>query len=208
MQLGFFMAAAAVLALTPGPNTALTISRSVAQGRTAGALVLLGVELGFLVHLFAVAVGLTALLLAIPIAYTLLRVAGAGYLLYIAFRIVTDRKAFGVGARSAPERPWRLVGMGFLSNALNPKTAAFYFAIFPQFIDQQSGSIFLQSLVLGSLHIAVSTACNLVWVFGAGSVAVFLARRPACDRVRRWVFGTIIGAFAVKLLAEPRHAPT
>ena len=121
---------------------------------------------------------------------------------------MTDRKAFGIRAQPVPERPWRLIGMGFLSNALNPKTAAFYFAIFPQFIDQHSGSIFVQSLVLGSVHIAVSTACNLLWVFGAGSVAGFLARRPAFDRVRRWVFGSVIGAFAVKLLAERRPAPS
>ena len=205
-KLYLFAAATAVLALTPGPNTALTVSSAVSQGRKAGALVLLGVELGFLVHLFFASVGLTALLLAIPLAYDGLRIVGAFYLLYIAFRMIRGHQRLDAAVRGPPKTASRLIGSGFMSNALNPKTAAFYLAIFPQFVDPRQGSLFLQSLTLGAVHIAVSTSCNLIWVFGAGSLAALLARRPAWERVQRWLFGTIIGAFALKLLTERRPA--
>jgi len=207
LRLGLFVVATAVLALTPGPNTALTLSRSASQGRRAGALVLFGVEMGFLVHLFLASAGLTALLLAVPLAYDALRVVGAVYLLYIAVRMVQGRRTLGADLRGRPQSAWRLMGSGFASNALNPKTAAFYLAIFPQFVDPRHGSVFLQSLTLGMVHIVVSTSCNLIWVFGAGSLAAFLERRPAWERAQRWLFGTIIGAFALKLLTERRHAP-
>lgn len=206
LQLGLFAMATAVLALTPGPNTALTLSSSASQGRRAGALVLFGVEMGFLVHLFLASAGLTALLLAIPLAYDTLRIAGAIYLLYIAIRMVRGSGRLHADLRGQPKSASRLIGSGFVSNALNPKTAAFYLAIFPQFVDPRHGSLFLQSLTLGMVHIAVSTSCNLIWVFGAGSLAAFLERRPAWERAQRWLFGTIIGAFALKLLTERRPA--
>ena len=207
-QYYLFALAAALLALTPGPNTALTISRTAAGGWRVGLLVLLGVELGFLVHLFAAALGFTALLLAIPAAYDLLRIAGAVWLLWIAVSMMLGRTRLMGGAPLPPERPARLVGLGFASNALNPKTAVFYLAVFPHFTDPGAGSVLAQSLLLGAVHIAVSTLCNLVWVFAAGGLAGFLARRPAWERAQRWLFGTLIGAFALRMLAERRHLST
>jgi len=204
-QYYLFALAAALLALTPGPNTALTISRTAAGGQRAGLLVLLGVELGFLVHLFAAALGFTALLLAIPTAYDLLRIAGATWLLWIAVGMVLGHTRLAGGELSPPESPARLVGLGFASNALNPKTAVFYLAVFPHFTDLAVGSVLTQSLLLGAIHIAVSTLCNLVWVFTAGSLVGFLAQRPAWEPAQRWLFGTLIGAFALKMLAERRH---
>lgn len=206
-QYYLFALAAALLALTPGPNTALTISRTAAGGWRAGLLVLLGVELGFLVHLFAAALGFTALLLAIPTAYDLLRIAGALYLLWIAVGMIIGRTRLAGGVQPSAERPARLIGLGFISNALNPKTAVFYLAVFPNFTDPAAGSVLAQSLLLGAVHITVSTLCNLVWVLTAGSLAGFLVRRPAWERAQRWLFGTLIGAFALKMLAERRHLP-
>jgi threonine/homoserine/homoserine lactone efflux protein len=206
MRYGVFAIATALLALTPGPNTTLTISRTLAQGRVAGALVLAGVELGFLVHLFATGLGLTALLLALPLAYDLLRIAGAAYLLYIAYRMVIGRYRL-VGRQAVfMQRPCRLIGLGFTSNALNPKTAAFYLAIVPQFIDPHHGSVPLQIFLLGAVHITVSTMCNMIWVLGAGGLTALLERHPGWERAQRWLFGTIIGGFAVKLLVDRRHA--
>jgi threonine/homoserine/homoserine lactone efflux protein len=204
---GVFVIATALLALTPGPNTALTISRTIAHGRVSGALVLFGVELGFLVHLFATAAGLTALLLALPLAYDFLRIVGSAYLLHIAYRMIIGHQRLILGRSIPRERRGRLIGLGFVSNAVNPKTAAFYVAIFPQFVDPRHGLVPLQILVLGATHIAVSTACNMLWVFGAGGLAVIMERHPAWERIQRGLFGTIIGVFAVRLLVERRQAP-
>ncbi len=200
-----FALAAALLALTPGPNTALTIPRTAAGGPRAGLIVLLGVKLGFLVHLFAAALGFTALLLVIPVAYDLLRVAGALYLLWIAVGMIFGRTRLAGGRPPPAERPARLIGLGFLSNALNPKTAVFYLAVFPHFTGPAAGSVLAQSLLLGAMHIAVSTLCNLAWVFAAGGLAGFLALWPALERAQRLLFGTLIGAFALRMLAERRH---
>ena len=119
--------------------------------------------------------------------------------------MVLGRTRLVAGAPLPSERPARLVGLGFASNALNPKTAVFYLAVFPHFTNPASGSVLAQSLLLGAVHIVVSTICNLVWVFAAGSLVGFLARRPAWERAQRWLFSTIIGAFAIKMLAERRH---
>lgn len=201
-QLMVFVLATAALAFTPGPNTALMMSRTISNGTAAGAAVLLGVELGFLVHLFAAAFGITALLLAVPAAYEVLRIVGAVYLLYVAVRMVRTGlvKLPRVGG-AVPTR--RLVQTGFLSNALNPKTGAFYLAVFPQFVDPHH-AVLAQALVLGVVHIAVSTCCNLVYVAAAGRLYGFLRRNSRAERIQRWLFATVIGGFAVSLALEPR----
>jgi threonine/homoserine/homoserine lactone efflux protein len=196
-----FATATALLAFTPGPNTMLIVARTTAQGRIAGSCVVLGIELGFLVHLVASALGLTALLLAIPKAYGVLRITGTVYLLYLAYRIIADRGDL-IGPNVARRGTTRLIASGFLSNALNPKTAAFYLAIFPQFISAGQVSVAPQVLGLGALHISVSTVCNLLWVSGAGGIVRFLRTRPRLDLVRRGLFGGIIAGLALRLLAQ------
>jgi threonine/homoserine/homoserine lactone efflux protein len=194
--------ATAALAFTPGANTALMVSRTISNGPVAGAAVLAGVELGFLVHLTATAFGLTALLLAVPAAHGALRIVGAAYLLYVAFRIVRT----GLVAPQGPTEPApmrQLLRTGFLSNALNPKTAAFYLAIFPQFVDPHH-NVLAQILALGAVQIAVSTCCNLVYIAAAGRLYGFLRKHRAAERLQRWLFASLIAGFAVKLAWEPR----
>jgi threonine/homoserine/homoserine lactone efflux protein len=152
-----FAAAALLMVLTPGPNMIYLISRSICQGRKAGVTSLLGVVAGFFVHLFAAAAGLTAVFLAVPMAYEVLKWAGALYLLWLAWQAVKP------GARSPfeaqqlpPDSSRKLITMGFLTSALNPKIAVFYLSVFPQFISPEHGSVFTQSIVLGLTQISVS----------------------------------------------------
>jgi threonine/homoserine/homoserine lactone efflux protein len=197
-----FVLATAALAFTPGANTALMVSRTMSNGPAAGAAVLAGVELGFFVHLIATAFGLTALLLAVPAAYEALRIAGAVYLLYVAFRIArTGLVTAPSPGKPAPAR--RLMQAGFLSNALNPKTAAFYLAIFPQFIDPHQ-AVLAQIFFLGAVQIAVSTCCNVVYIAAAGRLYEFLRTHPVAERLQRWIFASLIAGFAVNLAYEPR----
>jgi threonine/homoserine/homoserine lactone efflux protein len=203
-KLLLFVAATAGLALLPGPNTVLTISRSVSQGRLAGAKVLLGVEAGFLIHLIAASLGFTALLVAIPTAYTAMRIVGGCYLLYVAYRIIRTRNALQVDGTLPRETTRQLIAKGFLSNALNPKTAMFYLSVFPQFLSPGSASILRQTLELGVIHITVSTVCNLVYILGAGSLAELIRKQPVWDRIQRWFFGTLIGLFAIEVLLQHR----
>ena len=132
-ELLLFAAAALVLVLTPGPNMVYCVSRSLTQGRRAGLLSLAGVVLGFLVHLFAAALGLTALLLAVPMAFDVIRIAGALYLLWMAWQAVRPGGTAPFQARRLPhDGPKKLFAMGFMTNVLNPKVAMFYLAFFPR----------------------------------------------------------------------------
>lgn len=201
-----FAAASLLLVLTPGPNMIYLISRSICQGRKAGVISLLGVVAGFFVHLFAAAVGLTAVFLAVPMAYELLKWAGALYLLYLAWQAVKP------GARSPfeaqqlpPDSPRKLVMMGFLTSALNPKIAVFYLSIFPQFITPEHGSVFTQSLMLGFTQISMSFTVNLTISLCAASIAGWFMNNPTWLSVQRYFMGFVLAALAVRLMLEQRR---
>ena len=196
------------LVLTPGPNMIYLVSRSITQGRRAGLVSLLGVAVGFLAYLAAATAGLTAIFLAVPAAYTGLKIAGAGYLLYLAWQAIRPggRSAFEPRELKA-DRPRRLFAMGLVTNLLNPKIAVLYIALLPQFIEHERGSVALQSLTLGTIQIVVALLVNGLIVLGAGSLARFLAARPMWLRVQRYVMGGVLGALAVRLAADRSPAP-
>ena len=206
-ELLLFAGSALLMVLTPGPNMVYLISRSICQGRRAGVISLLGVIAGFLVHMLAAAIGLTALFLAIPLAYELLKWAGAVYLLYLAWQAVRPGARSPFEARELPaDPPHRLFLMGFLTNVLNPKIAVFYLSIFPQFVSPEHGSVFVQSLVLGGTQIAVSFAVNLLITLSAARLAAWFVRRPRWLALQRYVMGFVLAGLAVRLASEQRRA--
>jgi threonine/homoserine/homoserine lactone efflux protein len=205
-QLLLFAATALVMVLTPGPNMIYLVSRSVSQGPRAGVVSLFGVVCAFLVHMTAAAAGLTALFLAVPLAYDALRIAGAAYLLYLAWQAVKP------GARSPlqpallpPDPPAKLFRMGFLTCLLNPKAAVLYLSILPQFVDPHRGSVFAQSVLLGCLQIAISFTFNLLIALSAAGLASWFARRPAWLATQRYFMGTVLGGLAIRMALEPRR---
>jgi len=200
-----FAAACLLLVLTPGPNMIYLISRSICQGRRAGVTSLIGVVTGFFVHMFAAAAGLTAVFMAVPMAYEALKWAGALYLLWMAWQAVRP------GARSpflaqelAPDPTSKLMMMGFMTSVLNPKVAVFYLSVFPQFITPEHGSMFTQSIVLGLTQISVSFTVNLLIALFASGIAVWFVRNPLWLAVQRYVMGAVLAALAVRLMLEQR----
>ncbi|HEY5808758.1 MAG TPA: LysE family translocator [Povalibacter sp.] len=201
-----FAAVAFAMVLTPGPNMAYLVSRSICQGRKAGMISLAGVATGFAVYVVLAAFGITALLVAVPYAYDLLRLIGAAYLGWLAWSALRPGGASLFHARSlAIDGPRKLFGMGLLTNLLNPKIAVLYLSLFPQFIDPARGDVLLQSLVLGVTQIAISASVNTVIIFAAGTIAAFLAARPVWSRVQRWIMGTILGWLAVRMAFDSRR---
>jgi threonine/homoserine/homoserine lactone efflux protein len=194
------------LVLTPGPNMIYMISRAITQGRVAGLISLGGVTLGFIFYMMCAAFGITALLFAVPYAYDALRFAGAGYLLWLTWQSLRPggQSPFKVQALPA-DGPRRLFAMGLLTNLLNPKIAMFYLSLLPQFIDPAQGSVLAQSLALGTTQIAVSVTVNAMIVSAAGSIAAFLAARPFWLLVQRWVTGTVLTSFAVRMALDERR---
>jgi len=195
------------LVLTPGPNMIYLISRSITQGGTAGIVSLGGVALGFVFYMLCAAFGITALLFAVPYAYDALRFAGAAYLLWMAWQVIKPggRSPFQV-KKLAVDGPRKLFAMGFVTNLLNPKIAMLYLALLPQFIDPATGSVLLQSIVLGASQIVISVSVNAMIALGAGSIALFLAQRPSWMLLQRYLMGTVLAGLAVRMAFEARKA--
>ncbi|MQA88559.1 MAG: LysE family translocator [Streptosporangiales bacterium] len=195
------------LVLTPGPNMIYLVSRSITQGRRAGMVSLLGVATGFGVYLLAAVVGLATVFTLVPAAYTALKFAGAGYLLYLAWQAVRP------GGRSPfapqplpPDPPRRLYAMGLVTNLLNPKIAVLYVSLLPQFVDPERGNVAGQSFVLGMTQICIALTVNALIVLTAGTLAAFLARRPFWMRAQRALMGTVLAGLAVKMITDRSRA--
>lgn len=201
-----FAAIALGMALTPGPNMVYLISRSICQGRTAGMISLGGVALGFVFYMLCAAFGITALVLAVPYAYDAIRIAGAIYLLWLAWQAVRPGGRSPFQVKDLPvDGPRKLFVMGFLTNLLNPKIAVMYLSLLPQFIDPARGSVLGQALVLGTVQSVISVFVNALIATCAASIAVFLTQRPTFALVQRWVMGTVLAGLAVRMATEARR---
>ena len=202
--LGFALVSLGMV-LTPGPNMIYLISRSITQGPAAGIVSLGGVALGFVFYMLCAAFGITALLLAVPFAYDALRLAGAAYLLWLAWQALkpNGRSPFQV-KKLQVDGPRKLFAMGFVTNLLNPKIAMLYLALLPQFIDP-AGSVLTQSLAFGSIQIAISVSVNAMIALAAGSIALFLGTRPTWLLVQRYLMGTVLAGLAVRMAFEAKR---
>jgi threonine/homoserine/homoserine lactone efflux protein len=205
-RIGLFALAVTLLALTPGPVWVYLLSRTLTQGRRAGYFSLLGVVAGVLLHLFLAAFGLSVLLLAVPLAFEAIKLAGCGYLLWLAWQTL---RGGGMSFTPQPLDPVSdrvLFRQATMAAIVNPKIAIFYLSLFPQFIAPQHGSVLLQSLVLGAVHVTVSTLVDGALVTLAGFLARWFATRPLWLRTQRWFLGTAFGVLAMWLALTPPRA--
>jgi threonine/homoserine/homoserine lactone efflux protein len=200
-ELIFFILAALILVISPGPNMIYLISKSITQGKKSGFISLAGVVCGFLFHIIMVSFGLTAVLLAVPLAYTVLKAVGTVYLLYLAYQAVKprSRNIFDVDKNVAHDSPKKLFTIGFLTNVLNPKVAVFYLSFFPQFIKPEYGSVFTQSLELGVIQVLISFSINFIIVLTAARVALFFSNNPVWIKVQKWFMASVLTYLAIKM---------
>jgi threonine/homoserine/homoserine lactone efflux protein len=205
-----FAFASLLLVLTPGPNLLYLISRTLAQGRAAGLVSMAGTSTGFVVHILAASLGLSAVFLAVPVAYDALRWAGAGYLLWLAWDSVRPGAADGAGGLFAPRAlpvatPGKLFRMGLFTSILNPKVALFYLALFPQFVEPARGSVLSQSLVLGLVQIVIALVGDTLFILAAARVSSWLGTRPAWAAAQRWLLASVFAGIAAKLALSDRR---
>jgi len=189
--LGAFFAAAFLLNIAPGPDMLYVIGRSIGQGRRAGTVSALGVFVGCLVHIFIAAVGLAALLRSSPLAYSIVRYAGAAYLVYLGVRVLLERSnnLEMPEVQSAPLG--RIFTQGVITNVLNPKVALFFLAFLPQFIQPQRGSVALQIIVLGLIFDVGGTLVNLAVAQAGGRLGDAIKRHSGLARLQKWFTGTV-----------------
>ena len=187
--LGLFVLAALVLLLTPGPAVLYIVARSIDQGRRAGLVSMLGVHAGTLVHIAAAAAGVSALLAASATAFSAVKYLGAAYLVYLGVRRILAR-APTVGDGPARERRLRRAFLdGVVVNVLNPKTALFFLAFLPQFVDVSRGHVGTQILVLGGIFVALGLITDGGFALTAGTAAQWLRGHPRFLASERWVSG-------------------
>lgn len=204
-SLALFAAASLVLAATPGPVWLYLLSRTLAQGRRAGYFSMFGVAAGLSVHAALAAFGLTVVLLAVPLAFDAIKLAGAAYLLWLA---ASTLRGTGFSFTPQPLDPVAdrvLLQQAFIAAVVNPKVAIFYLSLFPQFVRPDTGPVLAQSLLLGSLQVLIAMMVDMTLVTIAGLLAGWFARRPAWLRMQRWFLGSAFGVLAVWLALTPRH---
>jgi threonine/homoserine/homoserine lactone efflux protein len=198
-SLWLFCLAALVLLAIPGPAVLYIVVQSAEQGRRVGLASVAGVHLGTLVHVAAAAVGLSALVLASEVAFNVVKYAGAAYLVVLGIRRLLDRD--GDTAVARPQEPLRQAFLrGAIVNVLNPKTALFFLAFLPQFVDASRGSVWSQVIVFGLVFVALGAITDSAYALAAGSVAGALRRKRT---LLRYGSGAVfIGLGAVAALAK------
>ncbi|MFL5896679.1 MAG: LysE family translocator [Thermoleophilaceae bacterium] len=202
-----FALAATALIVIPGPAVLYIVGQSVGQGRRAGVVSAMGVASGGLVHVVGATIGLSGLLLSSATLFSVVKYAGAAYLLYLGTRRLLGRDAGILTAPSETRSRRTIYRDGAVVNILNPKTALFFYAFLPQFIDPARGSVALQSLLLGALFVAMALVSDSLWALAAGSAAQWLRGRPRAIRAERWVSGGIfVGLGAFTALAGAHRA--
>lgn len=198
-----FTATAVALILLPGPGMLLLLARGIGAGRRPAVFSALGLETGTAIYVAATAAGLSALLASSALAFSVVRYAGAGYLLALGIRTLTARtvpEADPVRSQLSATRAYR---QALLIGVTNPKIAIFFLALFPQFVDPHKGSTVAQILVLGAEFVVLALIVDLLVASAAGTVGGWLRRHPMLARRQRYVTGSIYLALGASAAAGP-----
>ena len=199
--LGAYILACIVLAITPGPDMTLFIGRTLSHGRGHGVASLLGASMGNLVHTLLVVVGISALIAASPTGFLMLKVAGALYLLWLAWQAIRHGSTFSL---DSPKRKALSLKRAFLSglmvNILNPKIILFYITFLPQFVDAGDPDAWKKLLFLGVFFVVFSTPPLIGLIYAAHRFSEVMRQSPKLTRVIDWLFATIFAGFAIRIL--------
>jgi threonine/homoserine/homoserine lactone efflux protein len=205
-KLSLFISVTVALVFMPGPNTLYIIARSAQQGLRAGVVSSLGVQVGSLIHIAAAALGLSALLLSSALAFGVVKYAGAAYLIYLGVKTLLTKEEAG-RARDVKKASLSYVFyQGVVVNLLNPKTALFFLAFLPQFIDPARGRVGMQITSLGAILILLGTLSDMTYALAAGSVGNWLRGNLKFLRAQRYFAGSIyLGLGAATALGGTRN---
>jgi threonine/homoserine/homoserine lactone efflux protein len=190
-SLTLFLGAAIILLAIPGPAVAYIVGRSVGQGRLAGVVSALGIGVGTLVHVAAAVLGLSALLMSSALAFGVVKYLGAAYLIYLGLQKLLREDSLADSSSGQPKLS-RVFGQGIVVNVLNPKTALFFFAFLPQFVDASNGKVAQQIFFLGTLFAMMGVLSDSVWALFTGTLARSLRGRSRWTRAPRYLSAGIL----------------
>ena len=201
---GLFVLASLVLLLTPGPAVLYIVARSVQQGRTAGLVSVVGIHLGTIVHIVAAAVGLSALVVESSLAFAIVKYIGAGYLIWLGISTFVSKDHGSHAPVITPTSLHRAFRDGFVVNLFNPKTAIFFLAFLPQFVDPAHGPVHWQILMLGLTFMGLGILSDGLFAIAAGAAGEFLRRSARFQQLLRWFSGTSFLGLAVAAALSTR----
>lgn len=200
-----FTAAALLMNISPGPSNFYVMSRSVAQGPRGGAVAAMGLALGGLVHVVAAAFGLSAMFHYYPAAFGAVKIIGAAYLIFLGIRYLRGRNFDAASLPRAASRSYgQILSESILVEVLNPKTALFFLAFLPQFVDVARGAPAPQILLLGAIVTASAIPCDLVVAWASGSAARALSANPRLTRMQEYVSGSILIGLGIYVALSER----
>lgn len=204
MSIFLFLTAALALNLAPGPDMLYVSTRSLVQGRRAGIISAFGIAAGSAVHTILIASGLAALLHAVPIAYDIVRYAGAAYLIWLGIQALRSSGAVASSISIEPANERAIFRQGMITNLLNPKVALFFLAFLPQFTDPTRGPVALQIILLGCLFNLSGTIVNVGVACLASSARRWL-QGGRTERAFRWLTGSVFIGLGVRLALDERR---
>ena len=200
-----FGAAALALILVPGPAVLYIVAQSIDRGRLAGFVSALGIAVGALVHVTAAAIGLSSLLVSSATAFSVVKYAGAAYLIGLGLWTILRRPDEAAVEIPKERKLSRRFWQGVVVNILNPKTALFFFAFLPQFVDPDKGSAALQIGVLGLVFVALAIVCDCSWALAAGTASERLRGSRRFLAVQRYVSGSVFVGLGALTAVAKRH---
>jgi threonine/homoserine/homoserine lactone efflux protein len=204
-----FAVASLALLVVPGPSVLYIVTRSMDQGRAAGLVSVLGIHTGSIVHVAAAALGVSAILASSALSFGVVRYAGAAYLIWLGIRAIRDRSEEGPDAPAREHSLARIYAQGVVVNVLNPKTALFFLAFLPQFVDVSKGSVPLHVVILGATFILLGFISDGTYAVASARVSRALGARRRTGVARRWLPGlTLIGLGLAAAITGRRPAVT
>ncbi len=198
--LAAFMAASIVLGITPGPDMTFFLSKTIAQSRAAGFAAFGGASVGIFIHSVLVAAGLSVILAASAMAFTILKFAGAAYLAYLAYDAIRHGSSLSLDRRAKPEALRSVFLKGLMVNLLNPKVIIFFVTFLPQFVSADDPYAPAKMLLLGLTFMVINIPVCGAFILAADRIALLLKGSSRASRFVDWLFAGVIGAFAVKLI--------
>lgn len=190
-KLPLFITACISLLLIPGPAVLYILTRSIDQGRMAGVVSVLGLQTGTLFHVGAAAAGISAILVSSALAFTIVKYLGALYLIYLGVRKLLEREEIRTNHALEPASLRQIYSQGVIVNIFNPKTALFFFAFLPQFVDKSQGAVGLQMLVLGCLFVGLALFTDGSYALLSGTLGHWLKHNLRFWRAQKYVAGSV-----------------
>lgn len=198
-QLAYFLGASILLTIAPGPDNVFVVTQGITRGRKAAVLTAIGMCSGISVHTTAAALGISAVFYSSAVAFSMVKFAGAAYLLFLAWKTVRERRDIELRGNDRQLSGFALFKRGFIMNVLNPKVALFFVAFLPQFVSPGSGNVALEMAMLGLVFMVqgmiIFTAIGLL----SGAIGSYLLRKPQVSRIFSWLTAGIFATLGIRL---------